>query len=65
MAVIMLSEQVSLQYVARPSSDWFVATPIGVVDYCIEALVSPLPKYDAQRVPARVMETAHSTLLHR
>ncbi len=40
--------------VHRPWSDNFFATPVGIVDYRVEALVSPLPEDDLQRMSAKV-----------
>lgn len=37
-----------------PDCDWSVATPVGVVDYCIERLIDPLPEHHGRSRPARL-----------
>lgn len=37
-----------------PDCDWSVAAPVGVIDYCIERLIDPLPEQDGWSRPARL-----------
>lgn len=36
-----------------PDCDWSVATPVGVIDYCVERLIDPLPEQHGRSRPAR------------
>lgn len=36
-----------------PDCDWSIAAPVGIIDYCVERLVDPLPEQHGWSRPAR------------